>query len=440
MKNSRKLLGLFLLCAFISLKSFAQLPEKVLVGYWHNWDEGASLPFLELNEIDDRYNVICLSFAVATGGNPSNMEFNMYSGTSYNDANLKVDIAAKQAEGKTVLMSVGGATGSFRLSNPTQKNGFVSDMKSMIINYGVDGIDIDLEQRANVCMYSGTIQSTTDAHITNMIAALQELLAWYQLEYGKKMILTMAPETAYVQGGLSSYQVNSLCGGSYLPIIEALGTDLDLLMVQLYNSGEMFDLELSLQYDGTQGFVTSQTETVIRGFTAASGLGTFSGLNPNQVVVAMPACTGAATSGYVAPSSLKPALNYLLGLGSKVGTYTLKESNGYPDLRGIMTWSINNDAMASCGSTYEFAQVFEDVFHPLITNSEDIISNSSLKIYPNPAADVINIAGGNNFVEVFDLSGKKIKSVNSNNVNVNGLSSGTYFVKSNNQVTRFVKK
>ena len=48
MKNSMtlKILGI---CLFSSLTLLSQLPERVLVGYWHNWNEGVSLPFLELN-------------------------------------------------------------------------------------------------------------------------------------------------------------------------------------------------------------------------------------------------------------------------------------------------------------------------------------------------------------------------------------------------------
>jgi len=437
MRNSKNYFGLVILILLLSLKSIAQLPEKVLVGYWHNWDEGASLPFLELNEIDDRYNVVCLSFAVANGGDPTNMQFNMYSGSSYNDADLKVDIAAKQAENKVVLMSIGGATGSFRLTSTADKNGFVSEMKTMIQEYGVDGIDIDLEQRSNVCMYSGTIQTPTDVHVTNMIAALQELLSWYQTTYGKKMILTMAPETVYVEGGLSTYQVNNICGGSYLPIIEALGTDLDLLMVQLYNSGEMFDLDLGLHYQGTQSFVTSQTEAIIRGFTAVGGLGTYSGISASQVAVALPSCPSAG-SGYIAPSSLKPALNYLLGLGSKVGSYTLKENGGYPELRGLMTWSINNDAKANCAGEYEYAQVFEDVFYPLIT-SEVELSQTSFDVFPNPLNHYINVTS-NALIEVFDMNGRLMITSNDQSIFVGDLANGFYMVKSNSQTQRFIKK
>lgn len=421
------------------LQSTAQLPERVLVGYWHNWHEGASLPFIKLKDIDDRYNVVCLSFAVAQSGNPANMQFNMYSGSSYNNSNLKADIAAKQAEDKVVLMSIGGATGSFRLSTTVKRDGFVSSMKTMIQEYGVDGIDIDLEQRANVCMYSGTIQSPTDPHVVNMISALTQLLSWYQTTYGKKMILTMAPETVYVEGGLSTYQVNYICGGSYLPIIEALRDDLDLLMVQLYNSGEMFDLDLKLHYQGTQSFVTSQTDAIIRGFTAVGGLGYYSGLDPSQIAIALPSCPSAG-SGYINPTTLKPALNYLLGQGGKVGNYTIKTPGQYPTLRGMMTWSINNDAKASCAGAYEYAQIFEDVFYPLITSSSEI-TTADLKIYPNPATDYLTVEQGGEFM-IYNMQGAlmSVEKSENNTIYIGDFSAGIYFVAAKGKINKFVKK
>ena len=43
----------------------AQLPSKVLVGYWENWGS------LRLKDVDNRYNVLCLSFLEADKGYPA---------------------------------------------------------------------------------------------------------------------------------------------------------------------------------------------------------------------------------------------------------------------------------------------------------------------------------------------------------------------------------
>ena len=135
---------------------------------------------------------------------------------------------------------------------------------------------------------------------------------------------------------------------------------------------------------------------------------------------------------------MKPALSYLLGLGSQVGSYSLKEAGGYPTLRGIMTWSINNDAMSSCGSTYEYAQVFEDVFQPLITASTSL-NQEVLEIYPNPSSSYINVTG-TSLVEVLDINGRILKSTTEHDIFIGDLADGVYFIKSNNLTQRFVKK
>ena len=89
--------------------------------------------------------------------------------------------------------------------------------------------------------------------------------------HGKKMILTMAPETHYVQGALSQWTKNY--PGAYLPLIAALEDEIDMLNVQLYNSGSMYGLDGKVYNQGSVDFVLSQTEAVILGFNAYHGVG-----------------------------------------------------------------------------------------------------------------------------------------------------------------------
>ena len=68
----------------------------------------------------------------------------------------------------------------------------------------------------------------------------------------------MVPEVAYTTGGLSSY-LSAVYGVAYLPIIEALKTDIDLLMIQLYNaSGGNYGLDGMVYNHGTPDFIISQ--------------------------------------------------------------------------------------------------------------------------------------------------------------------------------------
>lgn len=438
-----KFLGLAFL---ISTISFAQLPSKVLVGYWENWGN------LRLKDVDDRYNVLCLSFLEADKTYPATPFDNIVSDLEFvpsNNTTLKADIPIVQSEGKKVLISIGGGNGSFRLNNTTDKTTFVTKVKEFIIEYGVDGIDIDLEQKTYVCASSNSaakINTPTDVHITNLIDGIKEIMVWYQNKYSKKMILTMAPETAYVNGGLSNWTVTNSCGGHYLAIIEQLRDEIDLLMVQLYNSGSILDLNGTEQFESSVDFVLSATEAIIKGFTAKGGLGTYSGLPEEKVVVGLTTC--ASDQAVRTRLEIVSIMNYLLGVGSKPGSYTLRDS--YPNLKGLMTWSINTDArmssMNSCNPSvsYDFAQAFEDVFGT-IDNSIQTLKIESLKVYPNPTTGILTINSedliGENFT-LTDLNGKIVFSFKATEkltkIDLSNYSKGIYTLKSENNLTKVI--
>ncbi|MBK8549585.1 MAG: hypothetical protein IPL53_00445 [Ignavibacteria bacterium] len=165
----------------------------------------------------------------------------------------------------------------------------------------------------------------------------------------------MAPETAFVTGGMSAY---SGIWGAYLPVINALRDSIEVLHMQLYNSGSMYGIDGNIYEQGTVDFILSQTEAVIHGFNTAGGY--FNGLRADQIAVGLPACSNAAGGGYVSPDSVKTAINYLRGQIPQPANYHCLSS--YPGLRGMMDWSINWDAVATCGAIYEFANNFNRIF------------------------------------------------------------------------------
>ncbi|MDB5256203.1 MAG: hypothetical protein JWM14_898 [Chitinophagaceae bacterium] len=372
------ILGFFIVCE----SSFAQLPCKVLVGYYQSsWGTN-----IRLKDVNSNYNVICLAFFEANGGD-ADYTNNTVSNLSFyarQSANLLADIPVVQAQGRKVLMSIGGANGSFKLNTTADVNTFVSKVKAIIQTYGVDGIDIDLEQ-SSYLNQAGTI-SNPSTHIANLISGLQQLLTWYQTTYSKKMILTLVPETAYVTGGLSQYQTDTY-GVAYLPIIEALHDDIDLLMVQLYNAGQNTGLNGVSYTNGTADYIVSQTEAIIKGFTCKSSRGVYSGLPASKVVVTLPAKSSSAGSGYAIPAVVKSAINYLRGTGAKPGTYTLATTGGYPDLRGMAAWSINDDYDG--GNAY--ATNYASIFSCVTTEAEQPAVIEALTVYPNPAQGQITI-------------------------------------------------
>ena len=72
----------------------------------------------------------------------------------------------------------------------------------------------------------------------NLVQAIRELQVYYRENTGKRMMLTMAPETVYLVGGLSQWQVNNSNGGAMLPIIQEMKDEIDLLHCQFYNAYE----------------------------------------------------------------------------------------------------------------------------------------------------------------------------------------------------------
>lgn len=374
--HMRPLALLSALSLFISAK--AQGPD--LVGYWHNWNDG-NAPYLELSQVDPRYTVVEVSFAVPAAGSTYDM---MFTPAETAPATFIADVAALQAQGRKVLISIGGANATVHLDSDAERDQFVSSMLGILDTYGFDGIDIDLEG-ASVAISGGTIANPTDARIIRLIDAVNSIADQYEVTHGVPMMLTMAPETAYVQGGMSAY---GGIWGAYLPIIDALRNRLDILQVQLYNSGSMYGIDGGIYTQGTTDFIVSQTEALLQGFTTGGGF--FAPLPPEKVAIGLPACPLAAGGGYVTPAVLEQAVDYLRGTGPQPGSYPRVAT--YPTLRGLMTWSINWDATANCAVPDEYAQAYEDIFG--ITTAVQEATDAGISVRPVPVdAGVLHVNG-----------------------------------------------
>ncbi|MBK7571144.1 MAG: T9SS type A sorting domain-containing protein [Bacteroidetes bacterium] len=425
--------------AFILLSSFAfsQIPNPALVGYWQNWND-ANAPYSQLDLVDSRYNIIEVSFAVPQAGTDYKMEFIP---DQVSQSTLITQIQALQSQGKKVLISMGGATAPISLSNSSERDTFVSTMNNIINTYGFDGIDIDFEG-SSLSTTGGTISAPVDAPIINLIDAVKQIMSDYYVSHNKKLLLTMAPETAFVHGGQSAY---GGIWGAYLPVIDALRDSLDILQVQLYNSGSMYGIDGNIYSQGTTDFIIAMTESIIQGFN--TGGGSFIGLPANKIAIGLPACPSAAGGGYTNVDSVKTAMDYLRGTGTKPGTYTLLQSGGYPTLLGMMTWSINWDAVSTCGSTYEYADNFDVIFNTP-TNTQNIDTKKSFTIYPNPANDKIYISStingnDNRLLKIYNSIGENVLSrmltSNSEIINIEELTSGIYMICFDRKSKVFIK-
>ncbi|HNQ13740.1 MAG TPA: T9SS type A sorting domain-containing protein, partial [Bacteroidia bacterium] len=278
----------------------------------------------------------------------------------------------------------------------------------------------------------------------NLIDAIKQIMNNFSTATGKRLILTMAPETAFIQGGMSAY---GGIWGAYLPIVDALRDSLEILHVQLYNSGSMYGIDGNIYTQGTADFIIAMTEAVIQGFNTAGGA--FAGLPEQKIAVGLPACTSAAGGGYVDTASVAAALRYLTGIGPQPGSYVLFNPNAYPNLRGMMTWSVNWDAVANCNGTYTYAQNFQNLFSTSTDVFESEQSNNIFTLFPNPAGDVLHIKQQhyNTFTNdaiIINHMGMQVKKqtikADHTTIDISDLSSGVYFIRIGEKDIAFVKQ
>ncbi len=415
----------------------AQAPNPALIGYFHNWQD-FNAPYVPLDQVDLRYNMIDISFAVPQAGTDYKMEFVP---DQVSPSTFISQIQTLQTQGRKVIISIGGATSPISLDNTLERDTFIVSMTNIINTYGFDGIDIDLEG-GSLSVSGGTIAAPVDQPVINLIYAIKQIMANYYATNNKRLILTMAPETVFVQGGQSAY---GGVWGAYLPVIDALRDSLEILHVQLYNSGSMYGIDGNIYTQGTADFIVAMCEAIIHGFNTSGGM--FAGLPASKIAVGLPACSMAAGGGYTDSATVKAAINYLRGNGIPPGSYTLNSPAGFPALRGMMTWSVNWDAVATCGSINEYAQNFENIFGTTTSVADN--AENSFAIYPNPVTDLLNINISKHLnaptnIRIFNTLGELVFSMPviraNETINTSKLPKGIYCLVLNNYRKAIIKQ
>lgn len=402
----------------VSNNRFIPLPAKVLLGYAHSW-ENSSAPFLYFSQmVGSKFNVVDYSFVETVnrdGYTPvlTTNDTRYLTNGVFNKQLLKNDIQSLRASGVPVIISIGGQNGHVVLDNVAQKNIFVNGLKAIIDEYQFDGVDIDFEG-GSMNFNAGGLRDISYAGISayprlkNVVDAFKELKA----HYGTGFLLTAAPETQYVQGGYSTYNDTF---GSFLPIIQNLRNELDLLAVQLYNTGG--ENGLDGQYYGSAkraNMVTALTDMLVKGYNIGTTGMRFDGLPPSKILIGLPACPSAAGSGYITPAEGISALHYLrTGTTFSGRTYTMQPGGPYPNLRGLMTWSVNWDA-SSCGNSSELSKAYAAYFASQSTAkkfAEKIEANSNtIAYFRNNALSVTNDTEDIAQVDVFNTIGQVLVS------------------------------
>ena len=321
------------------------LPAHALVGYLHSSFANGS-GYVRMADVPASWDVIDLAFGEPTSATSGDIRFSLCPVAECPNvetaAEFKAAIKAKQAAGKKVLISIGGANGQVQLTTTAARDTFVSSVSRIIDDYGLDGLDIDFEGHSLSLNTGDTdFRSPTTPVVVNLISALKTLKA----KYGAAFVLTMAPETFFVQLGYQFYGSGPFGGqdpraGAYLPVIHALRDDLTLLHVQDYNSGPIMGLDNQYHSMGGADFHIAMTDMLLTGFPVAGDTSRiFPALRPDQIAIGMPASVNAG-NGYTAPADINKALNCLTRT-TDCGSY--RTHGSWPALRGLMTWSINWD-------------------------------------------------------------------------------------------------
>jgi chitinase len=290
-------------------ESAQQAAAPWLTGYWHNFDNGSDV--LTLAEIPSAYNLVAVSFADNHPSLDGGITFNLASAElgGYTDQEFRDDIAAVQAQGRKVILSVGGERGHVSVTNATQARNFADTAHELMLDYGFDGIDIDLEHGINA-QYMGS--------------ALRDLSS----RAGSDLILTMAPQTIDFQSPDREYP----------KLASEISDILTIVNMQYYNSGSMLGCDGRVYSQGTADFVA-----------ALACIQLEMGLSPDQVGLGLPATPAAAGGGYMAPTEIVNALDCLES-GTNCGSFS--PETPYGPIGGVMTWSVNWDST----NGYAFAE------------------------------------------------------------------------------------
>ncbi|ALD66304.1 glycosyl hydrolase family 18 protein [Spiroplasma cantharicola] len=292
-----------------------RLEDRVLVGYYFDWNgEGQTIPTFE-ELVKTNYNVINVSFLYSK----KNFEMPKYS--PQNPEGVKAGIKLLQSKGKKVLISMGGAPSSEMKFRANQKNELKQTILDIVDEYGFDGLDINWAQKA---LTDSRSQQTT-------VDALKEIK-----DENPEFIITMAPEMPY----LTNKSENS-DKGSYITFLKGLEDYYNWVNPQLYNGrgfGPYIESQEKKKLKIKEDYIANDNEKYRAEFyylmtkyltTVYSKQNDYYLIDPDKFVLGA-AANEIAASGAASKDSIKRSYRLL----KKDKIYT----------KGLMSWAINYDA------------------------------------------------------------------------------------------------
>jgi chitinase len=367
MKPPLLILSLFLSsCLTPNYPETFELDGRKVIGYWHNWNS-RQVPYMPLSAVPSYVNQVNLAFAFPDTPASKRLTFPHI---EKSDAAIKSGIRTLQRRGIDVLLSVGGGNHPIELETEKERDDFASSLIRLVNFYGFDGVDINLEGKSMVLNPGDTdFRNPTTPKIQHLIQAIEMV----DNHYRQRLILSVAPETVFVHGGYAKYGEGF---GGYLPVLYHLRDRLDLVHVQLYNSGSMFAYTgdpgvppTLIVERGTVDFVVALTEMMILGFPVANDPEAwFPGFPAEKIVVGLPSMPIRKGSGTLTNRQFRLAMTRLLtGKADYDAAYEMRSRNGHPNLKGVMTWSLNWDVSTERGRRqFDFVRTANEVLEDVL--------------------------------------------------------------------------
>lgn len=328
-------LGLSGLSNVASANEMVNPDGGVVVGYWHNWCDGAgykggNAPCVTLDEVDPMYNVVNVSFMKVFNTSEGRIPtFKLDSNIGLSEQQFIDQIGALNQQGRAVLIALGGADAHVELKTGDEQ-AFAQEIIRLTDKFGFDGLDIDLEQSA----------VTASDNQTVIPAALRLVKEHYQ-QQGKNFLITMAPEFPYLTEG-----------GKYVPYITGLEGYYDWINPQFYNQGGD-----GIWVEGV-GWIAQNNDALKQEFiyyisdSLSNGTRGFHKIPHDKLVFGIPSNIDAAATGFVQdPQDLYDAFDQLKAQGQA--------------LRGVMTWSVNWD-MGTDKNGQAYGEKFVKDYGPFI--------------------------------------------------------------------------
>lgn len=315
---------------------------------------------MALRDVPQGYNVVSVSFMKVMDGQSGNIPtFKPY---NVSDEAFRAEVAELNAQGRAVLISLGGADAHIEL-HKGQEKALADEIIRLVETYGFDGLDIDLEQTAITAADNSTV----------IPAALKIVRAHYK-QQGKHFIISMAPEFPYLQANRS---VN------YKAYLQNLGGEYDFIAPQYYNqAGDGVNMSTPeevadagswwLPQDVNGGSTARQKEMFLFYLTdsLANGSRGYVKIPASKLVIGLPSSADAAGSGYV--KDAQSVYNALARL----------EATHQP-IKGLMTWSVNWDNGVSKSGQhygYEFLTRYQSILDgSQPDNSQDVQAPSQVQ-------------------------------------------------------------